>query len=155
MKNLNLKFDAKSNKPLHQIRNDLILFFEKINFEVVLSKGGTLKFKKGSLTKNLFTFNALNVKSETNITLSPNGLVTGQIIVDLTGQMVTEHEVNLWKIFIKNIEEFIEKGIENRNKERRNKLLSIFKSLILVVVLPVIFFIIVLILLVIIVSFFE
>lgn len=95
METLDLKFEAISNKPLEKIRNDLVLFFEKRNFKVVLNKGTTLQFKKGSLLKNNFTFNALSVKSETNITLSPNGLVTGQIIVDLRGQKVTEYEVNL------------------------------------------------------------
>ena len=98
--------------------------------------GPELKFHRGSIFKNMWTFNPLKWKSEIFVEITGHE-VQATFNINTFGQTVRDIEVDLWDSFINNFRLYLTKNIDyetvNRNELRRTMSDS-FKLLLLLAI---------------------
>lgn len=105
-----------------------IEYFKQSGFKPVdTTSDRKLKFKRGSLTSNMWTFNPLNWKSDIQIEISGE-IVIANFNINTKGQTLTSKEVNLWEIFINNYQNYLTENTFDFKTENEKALNSTKKN---------------------------
>lgn len=84
------------------IKENTIDYFTKSGFKLINeSTDRTLKFQRGSISNNMWTFNPLKWKSEIGISINGQ-VVKADFNINTLGQIPTSKEEGLWDTFIDN-----------------------------------------------------
>jgi hypothetical protein len=74
-------------------------FFVNQEFKIAGQTGSAITFTKGSVLRNMTSFNPLNWKSKVEVSALDN-ILTADFEIDTIGQIVTPKEEALWNTFI-------------------------------------------------------
>lgn len=124
---MNFNNQVKSELSNTELIDLVITFFDTHNFKLHTQEQSKLTFKKGSLLKNMATFNPLNWKSDISIKIN-NSVVDYNWQIDSTFQAVTKQEVTVWESFVRSFSQTIKSG-KLSNKETIEALESNKKSI--------------------------
>lgn len=124
---MNIKNRVKSQLPDNVLKELIIRYFEEHNFKLDTNEQFKLTFKRGSLAKNMITFNPLNWKSILTVKVN-NSEVDYNWKVDSTFQVVTKQEEKVWESFVSNFHTTIESGVLS-NQDTQEALLTNKKSI--------------------------
>lgn len=113
-----IKFTASADIKLLE---KTIEYFIEYGFKHVESyKDKYIKFQRGSLFLNLWTFNPLKWKSEIIIYIEGSE-ITADFNINTFGQMLTFKEEKMWAIFIENYQRFLsDKSFDFRTENKNN-----------------------------------
>jgi hypothetical protein len=125
------KMTAINKKVKFNGSNDLDLtkrtieYFKLSGFKHITTNDKGIKFNRGSITSNMWTFNPLKWKSEINIDIAGKE-VSADFNIITTGQIPSYKEEKLWDSFIENYERFLtiksfDFKVENNKRLRATK----------------------------------
>lgn len=121
---MNHKIEFKSNKPINILKEETLNYFQKQGFKLANSDKNLLQFERGSVMKNMVTFNPLKWKSSIKIKFEED-IVNANFDINTLYQVVTLKEERLWEKFISNYQKTIETGksliSENQAEHRATK----------------------------------
>ena len=106
---MNQKIEFKSNKSVNILKEETLNYFQKQGFKLVKSDENSLQFERGSVMKNMVTFNPLKWKSSIKIKFKED-TVKANFDINTIHQGVTLKEGRLWEKFISNYQKTIETG---------------------------------------------
>ena len=91
----------------YDLKEMTIQYFKKSGFKYkdTLNEG-CLRFVRGSIASNMWTFNPLNWKSQIDIEIHEK-FVRASFDINTVGQIPTNKEEKLWEIFIENYEKYL------------------------------------------------
>ena len=121
---MNHKIEFKSNKSTNILKEETLNYFQNQGFKLAKSDEISLQFERGSVMKNMVTFNPLKWKSSIKIKFEED-IVKANFDINTIHQAVTLKEERLWEKFISNYQETIETGksliSENQEELRATK----------------------------------
>ncbi len=84
-------------------------YFKKSGFKHIddNSSNSIIRFERGSIASNMWTFNPLNWKSEINIEINGDN-VKATFNINATGQIPTNKDERLWETFIGNFQKYMQ-----------------------------------------------
>lgn len=85
-------------------KEESLLYFQEHGFVLSKETNNSLQFERGSLWKNMVTFNPLEWKSLILIHIT-NNRVQADFVIDSTFQLVTAPEVQVWENFVTNYQQ--------------------------------------------------
>lgn len=90
------------------LNNKTIVYFKKSGFKQIDNNSSVnkIRYKRGSIASNMWTFNPLNWKSEIDIEIDAQE-VKANFNINATGQIPTNKDQLLWETFIDNYEKFL------------------------------------------------
>ncbi|WP_421751026.1 hypothetical protein [Croceimicrobium sp.] len=100
-----------------------VQYFTDYGFKLIRDRPNHLRFKRGSVLLNFFTFNPLRWKTEVNIEVLENSLHC-DFTISLIGQVPTKTEEESWDAFVENFRSFIKDpnfDFRQRNQSVKNK----------------------------------
>lgn len=106
---MNQKIEFKSNKSVNILKEETLNYFQKQGFKLAKSDENSLQFERGSVMKNMVTFNPLKWKSSIKIKFDKD-IVKANFDINTIHQAVTLKEERLWEKFISNYQKVIETG---------------------------------------------
>ena len=92
-----------SQLSVDEFKQMTLKYFTTQGFKVKTNAEDTIILEKGSLIRNMYTFNPLKWKSYVEITYK-HGKIKAQYNINTTYQMVSTSEVQVWIIFMENYE---------------------------------------------------
>ena len=113
-----IKFTVSNGIDLNK---STIKYFEESGFKFIETKDSFLKFERGSLTSNMWTFNPLKWKSEIFIKIIGEEIIAN-FTIDTIGQIPTYKEEKLWDSFIDNYKNYLADNKFNFKLENSKKL---------------------------------
>jgi hypothetical protein len=100
----NIEFTVQDTSNL---KEKTIEYFTKSCFKHIDNLSDRkLKFRRGSIASNMWTFNPLKWKSEIDIEINGR-VVKATFAINASGQIPTQKEENLWDTFIENYEKYL------------------------------------------------
>ena len=124
---MNFNKQVKSELSETELIALIIAFLEIHKFKLHNQENSKLIFKRGSLLKNMVTFNPLNWKSNVSIIIN-SSVVNYDWQIDSTFQAVTKQEETVWESFIRSFNKTIKSG-KLSNKDTIEALKSNRKSI--------------------------
>jgi hypothetical protein len=106
---MNQKIEFKSSKSIDVLKKETLDYFQKQGFKLAGSDENILQFERGSVMKNMVTFNPLKWKSSIIIKFEEDK-VKADFDINTIHQAVTLKEEELWGKFISNYQKTIETG---------------------------------------------
>lgn len=106
---MNQKIEFKSNKSVDVLEEETLNYFQRQGFKLANRDDNSLQFERGSVMKNMITFNPLKWRSSIKIKFEEE-YVKANFDINTIHQAVTLEEERLWKKFISSYQETIETG---------------------------------------------
>jgi len=103
------EIEITSSKSIDSLKEETLNYFEGQGFQLVDNQVNCLEFKRGSIIKNMITFNPLKWKSHIKIQFEEETVIA-IFKIDTVYQIVTPEEHKLWNRFIENYQKTIETG---------------------------------------------
>lgn len=121
---MNQKIEFKSNKAVNILKEETLEYFQKQGFKLAKIDENSLQFERGSVMKNMVTFNPLKWKSSIKVKFEED-IVKANFHINTIHQAITLNEERLWAKFIANYQETIETGksliAENQTEVTKTK----------------------------------
>ncbi|HEY1038064.1 MAG TPA: hypothetical protein VGF30_01590 [Bacteroidia bacterium] len=94
-----------------QVVEKTIHFFTRSEFKLVEQNGNNLKFKKGSILRNGFTFDPLKWKSDLTVEITGNK-IKAKLDIANTGQSMGNKEEEVLDSFFKSYKLYVNEGLD-------------------------------------------
>ena len=114
----NIKFTTPDNIDLTK---KTIEYFMESGFKHIETLGKNLKFERGSIASNMWTFNPLKWKSDIDVKIIEQE-INAHFNINATGQIPTQKEEILWDIFIDNYKNYLTDSKFDFNTKNRKAL---------------------------------
>ena len=91
-----------------ELNEKTLEFFTKSGFKEIVSNssGKTIRFERGSIASNMWTFNPLKWKSKIDVQINGKE-VMANFNINASGQIPTTKELQLWETFISNYKKYV------------------------------------------------
>jgi hypothetical protein len=120
-----IEFTVSDNSDLTK---GTIEYFKQSDFKYIdNTTDEKLRFKRGSIALNMWTFNPLKWKSEIDIEISGQK-IRANFIINATGQIATQDEQKLWDSFIVNYKTYLNDNKFDFKTENKRTLSSTKKN---------------------------
>ncbi|MEL6942189.1 MAG: hypothetical protein AAFO82_05930 [Bacteroidota bacterium] len=106
---MNQQIEFQVKKSIVESKEETLKYFLDQGFKLVSSNKNSLQFRRGSMLRNMITFNPLKWKSSIQIEFHEENIVVN-FDINTIYQIVTIREERLWANFISNYQRTIETG---------------------------------------------
>ncbi len=107
---MKLHLDFASDKTPAQITKETLDYFLRQGFQLHNQEAHTLEFSRGSGFKNLYTYDPLQWKSVSRISMQDQRVLV-DIEINTIHQSVSPAEKSIWQAFVANYQKSIETGV--------------------------------------------
>ncbi|WP_020538824.1 hypothetical protein [Lewinella cohaerens] len=121
---MNKRIEFTSERKINELREETLNYFQNQGFKLSEDSTNFMHFKRGSVIRNMVTFNPLKWKSIIKIEFKSKLVIT-EVYVNTIFQAVTLKEEELWKNFILNYQKTMKTGesyiFDNKEELKKTK----------------------------------
>ena len=103
---MNQKIEFESSKPVDVLKEETLNYFQRQGFKLTVNDENSLQFERGSVMRNMVTFNPLKWKNSIKIKFEEDR-VKASFDINTIHQAVALKEERLWWEFVSNYQQTI------------------------------------------------